>query len=93
MKNATRITKPTTGTTRAYRPGDGPSRPDAVTQERSVIGAGDAHRAEYAAEGAKGQAAMRERIAELNRDEGAAGQGDRDAASAHGGVGDYLSRD
>jgi hypothetical protein len=92
-KNTTRITKAATGTTRAYRPGDGPSRPDAVTQERSVLGAGDTHRAEYAAEGARGQAAMRSRVAELNRSEGDSGQTGRDAASPRGGVGDYLSRD
>lgn len=70
-KNTTRTTRPDASATHQFKPGDGPSRPDVAMSERSVLGAGDAHRAEYAAETAKGQTAMRERVAELNREEGA----------------------
>ena len=95
-KNTTRVPPAGRGITSQYRPGDAPSRPDVVTLERSVLGAGDGHRAEYAAESAKGQAAMRQRIAELNGDEGASGQAGRDVSNAHGahdGDGDFLSQD
>ena len=92
-RNTTHVGPNSQGVTRQFKPGDGPSQPGIVTNERSVFGAGDAHRAEYAAETAKGQAAMRQRIAELNRSEGDSGSTGRDAANPQGGVGDYLSND
>jgi hypothetical protein len=92
-KNTNRIGPTNQGVTRQYRPGDNSSIPSVSSPEPSVRADGDAKRDEYLAESRRAASDMANRIADLERSEGASGQIGRDAASAHGGVGDFLSRD
>jgi hypothetical protein len=92
-KNTTRVGPNDQGVTRVQRPGQNSSIPSVSSPETSVLADGDAKRGEYYAESRRAAAAMANRIADLERSEGASGQTGRDAASAHGGVGDYLSSD
>jgi hypothetical protein len=94
-KNIERHPRPDASATRQHRPGDnspakgGASRPETP----SVRAEGEAKRAEHHREEGKSRANLNAELARQTREEGASGQTGRDAASAHGGVGDYLSSD
>ncbi len=92
-RNTTRVGPNDKGVTRVERPGQNSSIPSVSSPEPSVLADADAKRAEYHAEARRAASDMANRIAELERSEGASGQTGRDAANPHGGVGDYLSND
>lgn len=94
-KNIERHQKADTTATRQHRAGDNsPAKAGASKPESpSVLAEGEAKRAEHHHEEARSRAAMAAELARQGHEEGASGQSGRDAASAHGGVGDYLSRD
>ena len=92
-KNTTRVGANNPGVTRAYRPGQNASAADVSHAESSgLLREGDAARGEYNAESRRAASDMANRIAELERSEGASGQIGRDASSGHG-VSDYLQTD
>jgi hypothetical protein len=94
-KNIDRIGPNDRGVTRAYRPGENSSRPDTSTAESpaGLKAESNAKRAAYSREEAKTSAQLAAELARQAREENQSGQIGRDAASPHGGVGDYLSRD
>ena len=92
-KNTTRFGPNDRAVTRAYAPGENASPPAVSHPESSgLLREGDAARGEYNAESRRAASDMANRIAELERSEGASGQIGRDASSGHG-ISDYLQTD
>jgi hypothetical protein len=95
-KNTTRASRPDASATRQHRPGDNsPAKAGAskVESKNGIKAEGDAKRAAHHHEEARSRAAMAAELARQGQEEGASGQPGRDAASPHGGGGDYLSSD
>jgi len=91
-KNTVRVGPKDQGVTRVQRPGQNSSIPSVSSPEPSVRADGDAACGEYNAESRRAASDMANRIAELERSEGASGQIGRDASSGHG-ISDYLQTD
>ncbi|MGC1861549.1 MAG: hypothetical protein WA733_10600 [Methylocystis sp.] len=84
-KNTVRVVPNNPSVSRVFKAGDNPSRADTSRAETPSLQAeSNAHRGEYHAEEAKTRAQLSAELARQAREEG---------ASAHGGVGDYLSSD